>query len=46
MDRDYNVTQVELIFYSKCKLFIVITIVAYIGLLIVPISAIHLMHKL
>src|SRR6218665_3359961 len=40
MGRGYNVTQVELIFYSKCKLIIVITVVAYIGLIIVPISAI------
>src|SRR6218665_2603924 len=40
MDWGYNVTQVELIFYSKCKLIIVITVVAYIGLIIVPISAI------
>src|SRR6218665_3606786 len=42
MDWGYNVTQVELIFYSKCKLIIVITVVAYIGLIIVPISAIVL----
>src|SRR6218665_2380661 len=40
MDRGYNVTQVELIFYSKCKLIIVITVVAYLGIIIVPISAI------
>jgi len=40
MDRGYNVTQVQSIFYSKCKLIIVITVVAYIGLLIAPISAI------
>src|SRR6218665_3111653 len=40
MDRGYNVTQVELIFYGKCKLIIVITVVAYMGLIIVPISAI------
>src|SRR6218665_1199269 len=40
MDRGYNVTQVELIFYSKSKLIIVITVVAYTGLIIAPISAI------
>src|SRR6218665_1271886 len=40
MDRGYNVTQVESTFYSKCKLIIAITVVAYIGLIIVPISAI------
>ena len=40
MDLGYNVTQVELTFYSKCKLIIVITVVASIGLIIVPISAI------
>src|SRR6218665_1190763 len=40
MDQGYNITQVELIFYSKCKLIIVISVVAYTGLIIVPISAI------
>ena len=37
MDRGYNVrlTQVELIFYSKCKLIIVISVVTYTGLIIV-----------
>src|SRR6218665_1560346 len=40
MGRGYNVTQVELIFYSKYKLIIVITVVTYIGLIIVPIGVI------